>query len=98
MAALSSVCHAFDAAERLPEKPGASLRCRNPFPDLPWRVVTHVLAVTALELGDPVVFVVLVKAGDLSWDCRLFFLHWHKVSRGGDSLRERRGKSVLDLT
>jgi hypothetical protein len=35
--------------------------------------VTHVLRVTALEVGDPVMFFVLVEAGDLSRDRVGFF-------------------------
>ena len=52
------------ARQRLSHPPGAPFRRRHPLPHLPGRVVPHVLAVAALELGDPVSLLVLMEAGD----------------------------------
>ena len=41
---------------------------RHPRPRLPWRIVPHVLGVTALQLRNPVLFLVLMEADDLSRD------------------------------
>jgi hypothetical protein len=43
---------------------GATLGRGNPGPELPRRIVTHVLAVAAPQLGHPVRFVILVKSND----------------------------------
>ena len=43
---------------------GPSLLVENPGKDLPWRIVPDVLRVSALELCDPFVLKVLMKAGD----------------------------------
>jgi hypothetical protein len=42
----------------------ASLLVENPGKDLPWRIVPDVLRVSALELCDPFVLKVLMKAND----------------------------------
>jgi hypothetical protein len=44
---------------------------QNPGPGLHGWVVPHVLSVTALEVGNPVSFLVLMKADDLSRNRRL---------------------------
>ena len=44
------------------------LACRDPRPDLPRWVVTHVLSVSALELCHPVSFVIGMEAGDAPRD------------------------------
>jgi hypothetical protein len=41
----------------------------HPGPKLPRRIVTDVLSVTALELGDPVLFFVLMKTNDSPCGC-----------------------------
>jgi hypothetical protein len=50
----------------LTEEGFSSLLGRNPFSHLPRRVVPDVLGVTAIEISDPVVLVVLMKANDFS--------------------------------
>ena len=49
---------------------GTTLLRRHPLPHLPWRIVAHVLAVTALELRHPVVLGILMEAGDGAVDAR----------------------------
>ena len=43
----------------------------HPGPVLPGRIMPHVLGVTALEVGNPVSFFVLMEADDPSLDRRL---------------------------
>ena len=49
---------AFLAVARCTECGCAPLRGRDPWPTQPRRVVTHVLLMAALELGDPVAVVI----------------------------------------
>ena len=55
---------AFPAGEALAERAFTALGGGGPGPVRPRRVVAHMLVVPALELGDPVPFVVPVKADD----------------------------------
>jgi hypothetical protein len=53
---------AFDAQKRGTDELCASVRRDDPWTVLPWWVVTHMLAVPALEVRHPVALSVLVKA------------------------------------
>ena len=53
-----------DAVQRRPEKAFSSLRGDNPGAELPRGVVPHVLRVSALQVGDPVLLHVLMKTDD----------------------------------
>jgi hypothetical protein len=56
----------------------------DPWPDLPRRIVADVLGVTAVEVGDPVLFLVLMKTNDPPCDCRSRFGFWlHLVIHAG---------------
>lgn len=46
----------------------STLRRNNPRPALPWRVMAHMLVVTAFELRHPMHFIILVKANDPTLD------------------------------
>lgn len=52
----------MDAPERDAEVSSPTGDSRDPRPDLPWRIVTHVLRMPTLEVSHPVTFVVLVEA------------------------------------
>src|SRR5689334_20737976 len=58
------VVRAVGTVQLRPEATGASLRCRHPWPTLPGWIVTDMLRVSALQIGDPVSLSVLVKADD----------------------------------
>src|SRR5262245_43279430 len=58
---------ALDAVEPHPEPAAAALRGNDPRAALPWRVMTDVLVVPTLQFGDPVPFLVLVEARDLTF-------------------------------
>src|SRR4029078_83814 len=55
---------AFPARDRRPDERGTPVGGQHPGTQLPWRLVAHVLPVTAFELGHPVAVLVLMKAGD----------------------------------
>jgi len=57
---------AFCAVQGLTERVCSSLRGNNPRPVGPRWIVTNVLVVTALELSDPVPFVVQMKPDDVA--------------------------------
>ena len=48
----------------------------HPRPDLPRRIVSHVLLVTALELGHPVIRIILMEAGDAAVHRYLVQAEW----------------------
>jgi hypothetical protein len=48
--------------ERDADVPSPSLGRDDPGTELPWRIVTHVLRMPALEVSHPVTFVILVEA------------------------------------
>lgn len=43
---------------------GSAIRSCHPLAELPGRIVTHVLAMAALQLGHPVTLFVKMEAGD----------------------------------
>ena len=55
---------ADDAVQRGAQPAAAALLRYDPWPHLPWRIVAHVLIVTALQFGDPVASLVLMESGD----------------------------------
>ena len=55
---------AADAVQLDAESGGASFWRGNPWAYLPRRIVANVLAVPALQLGQPMPFVILVKSND----------------------------------
>ena len=57
---------AFLASEHGTEHAAAALRCNDPRPVRPGRVMTHVLEMAAVELRDPIPFFVLVIVDDLA--------------------------------
>src|SRR5690349_23554018 len=60
---------AEDAVQLDAEPGGAAFRGGHPWADLPWRIVTNVLAVPASKLGYPVPFVILVESNDRLVHC-----------------------------
>jgi hypothetical protein len=56
---------ALDAFQRFSQEARTSSFGHHPVSHLPGRIVTHVLGVAALEIGDPMTFVILMKADDL---------------------------------
>src|SRR6266550_8557620 len=58
---LSATLHAH---QHLPKEPGATRFGRHPLSDLPRGIMSHVLGVPTLELGDPMSLVVLMKSDD----------------------------------
>jgi hypothetical protein len=57
-----------DAHENRSEMFGATGLGDHPWPLLPRRIVTHVLRVATLQVGDPIADVVLVKPDDAAWN------------------------------
>jgi len=53
-----------DAVQRGTQPAATALLRQDPRPHLPWRIVAHVLIVTALQFGDPVAGLVLMESGD----------------------------------
>ena len=64
----SAFSHALPAEKLHPDEPGAPLGGHDPRAILPWRVMSHVLAVSALELRNPVPFVIGVEADNATRD------------------------------
>src|SRR5579883_2872108 len=79
---------AFAALERRAEHGIAPLRRRHPGPADPRGIVTHVLVVSAVELGDPVVLGIAAVTDDLALhaDCEA------TIHRAG-SVQSRRWRS-----
>lgn len=67
---------AFCAGETLADVLEAALRGDDPWTALPWRIVTDVLDVAALELRHPVGVLVLVEADDTPRYGLELFLQW----------------------
>jgi hypothetical protein len=59
----------MEAVEFDPDPAGPAFGRRHPLADLPGRVVAHVLAMAAHQVGHPVAFFVEVEAGDLAKQC-----------------------------
>jgi len=57
---------AFPALERFSKVRSTALLGYNPRADGPRGIVTHVLAVAALEISDPIAEIVLVESHDLA--------------------------------
>ena len=55
---------AFFTVEQGTELGGATLACHHPRAVDPGRVMPHVLEMTAVQLGNPVILIVPMKAGD----------------------------------
>ena len=66
---------AFHTQQRLPDKVPPTGLSYNPGPVLPWWIVSDVLAMTALQISDPVSFLILMKPDDASRDRGLLRLH-----------------------
>ena len=60
--------HAFLAEQLDSQKSGPALGRQHPRTHLPRRIVPHVLPVPALEIGDPVPFLVGMKPDDFPGD------------------------------
>jgi hypothetical protein len=58
------------APQRVPDEACPARFRSNPRSRLPGRIVPHVLGVAALQVGDPMSFLVLMEADDLSRDRR----------------------------
>jgi hypothetical protein len=56
------------ASQSLADETRTSRFGRHPRPRLPRRIVPHVLRVAALELGNPMSFIILMEADDPSWN------------------------------
>lgn len=63
--------HTLHATKRAADEARpAGFRC-DPRPRLPRRLVPHMLRVTALEVGDPMTFIILMEPDDPSWNRRI---------------------------
>jgi len=59
---------ALNAQQLLPDKSPSTCLGHHPRPVLPRRIVAHVLGVPALEIGDPMLFFVLMESDDAAWN------------------------------
>jgi len=57
---------AFDAVQGSTDELATTMLGCHPGPDLPGRVVSHVLAMRAFQICNPMPFLVLVKANDMA--------------------------------
>jgi|SRR5882672_1655541 len=69
--ALRGWCFAFLTIELATDAFGAAIFCGYPWAVFPRRIVAHMLGVAAFEIGNPVLFFVLMKADNFSQGHRL---------------------------
>ena len=62
LTAILAALVALLAVESVTQVRFAAFRRPHPFARLPWRIVAHMLVVSALELGDPVPLFILMEA------------------------------------
>ena len=71
---------AFHASQRRADERRAAFRRRDPWTDLPRRIVADMLRVAALEIGDPVLFIILMKPGNPPEHPGCFLSHLQSLS------------------
>ena len=71
---------AFHASQRRADERRAAFRRGDPWTDLPRRIVADMLRVAALEIGDPVLFIILMKSDNPPEHPGCFLSHLQSLS------------------